>query len=247
MCGPCGAVLYKMWRGGQRVQVFYRSVHNRRILLNMKGVARGKKTGQKAAECGVVGRPRGFDCNEALDAAMQVFWKKGYEGTSLSELTAAMKIERPSLYAAFGNKEALYRKVLDHYGCTAAKFAEEALAQPTARGVVEHLLMGNIDVMAGTQNPAGCLMVQAAIGGGDESEAIRKDVAGRRQGAEDALRRRLVRAKAEGDLPKDANPADLASYVFTVAHGMAVRAKSGATKAELRRVAEMALRTLPSG
>jgi AcrR family transcriptional regulator len=215
--------------------------------MNMKGVGKRKIRAKGTAECGAVGRPRCFDADEALDAAMKVFWAKGYEGASLSDLTAAMKIERPSLYATFGNKEALYRKVLDHYGCTAAKFAEVALQQPTARAVVEHLLMGNIDVMAGAQNPAGCLMVQAAVSGGDETEAIRRDVAGRRQGAEDALRRRLVRAKAEGDLPKDANPADLASYVFTVAHGMAVRAKSGATKAELRRVAEMALGTFPSG
>ncbi len=235
-----------MWRAGPKVQIFYRSVHNKRMVLNMKGVGRRKRAVKTAPECRVVGRPRGFDCDVALDAAMRVFWKKGYEATSLSDLTAAMKIERPSLYAAFGNKEALYRKVLDHYGCTAAQFAEEALKLPTARAVVEHLLMGNVDVMSGAKNPAGCLMVQAAISGGDESEAIRKEIAGRQQGAEDALRRRLVRAKAEGDLPKDANPADLASYVFTVAHGMAVRAKSGATKAELRRVAEVALRAWPS-
>src|SRR6202041_2250631 len=126
----------KMWRDGGRVQIFYRSVQNRRMVLNMKGMAKRKKVVKATVECGVVGRPRGFDCEVALDAAMRVFWEKGYEGASLSDLTAAMKIERPSLYATFGNKETLFRKVLDRYSCRASKFAEDALSLPTARAVV---------------------------------------------------------------------------------------------------------------
>jgi AcrR family transcriptional regulator len=216
------------------------------MMLNMKGVGRRKIPAKTTAECGQVGRPRCFDADEALDAAMHMFWKKGYEGASLSDLTAAMKIERPSLYATFGNKEALFRKVLDRYSCTASKFAEDALNQPTARAVVEHLLMGNAEVVADPHSPAGCLMVQAALSGGDESKAIRDELNARRHGAELALRRRLQRAKAEGDLPADTDVADLASYVFTVTHGMAVRAKSGAKRAELRRVAQTAMRAWPS-
>jgi AcrR family transcriptional regulator len=150
------------------------------------------------------------------------------------------------LYATFGNKEALFRKVLDRYACTAAGFAAAALQEPKARGVVEHLLMGNAEVLADPNSPAGCLMVQAELSGGDESEAIRNELNARRRGAELALRKRLQRAKAEGDLPADADPADLASYVFTVANGMAVRAKGGATRAELRRVAHTAMRAWPS-
>ena len=239
------AVLYQMRRAGRRVHIFYCLVQNRRMLLKMKAVGARKPGGGEAASCGQVGRPRCFDTNEALDAALQVFWKKGYEGASLSDLTRAMEIERPSLYATFGNKEELFRKVLDRYACTISEFATEALNQPTARAVVERLLMGNVDAIANPQSPAGCLLVSAALSGGDESEAIQRELKARRRAAETALRKRLQQARAEGDLPADANPGDLASFVFTVAHGMAVRAKSGATRAELRRVAQTALRAWP--
>jgi AcrR family transcriptional regulator len=215
-------------------------------VLNMKGVGRRKKALKTTVECGVVGRPRCFDTNVALDAALQVFWKKGYEGASLSDLTRAMGIERPSLYATFGNKEELFRKVLDRYACTVSEFATDALNQPTARAVVERLLMGNVEAIADPHSPAGCLLVSAALSGGDESEPIRRELNLRRRAAETALRKRLQRAKVEGDLPAEADPGDLASYVLTVAHGMAVRAKSGARRAELRRVAQTALRAWPT-
>src|SRR5881397_2597277 len=106
------------------------------------------------------GRPRSFDLDKALDAALQVFWQKGYEGASLSDLTEAMGINRPSLYAAFGNKEALFRKVLDRYFAGPAAYVREALQEPTARAVVERLLLGAAESHSDPRHPQGCLAVQ---------------------------------------------------------------------------------------
>src|SRR5438093_7941762 len=109
------------------------------------------------------GRPRAFDCDQALDRALQLFWQKGYEGTSLSDLTEAMGINRPSLYAAFGNKEALFRKALDRYAHGPASYVREALNEPTARAVVERLLRATADALRDPRTPPGCLAVQGAL------------------------------------------------------------------------------------
>src|SRR5438105_12548238 len=105
------------------------------------------------------GRPRSFDAAKALDKAMKIFWRKGYEGTSLPDLTRAMGINRPSLYAAFGNKEALFRKALHRYTEGPAAFFRTALEAPTARAVVNGLLGGASDAHAAPRNPRGCLIV----------------------------------------------------------------------------------------
>jgi AcrR family transcriptional regulator len=193
-----------------------------------------------------VGRPRAFDIDKALDRALQVFWRKGYEGTSLSDLTKAMGINRPSLYAAFGNKEALFRKALDRYAEGPAAYTRKAVDEPTARAVVERLLRGVVDLLTDPCTPQGCLAVQGALACGDAADAIRQELISRRVAGEAALRQRLERAIADGDLPADANPADLARYVTTVSQGMAVQAAGGASREELQRVVEMALRAWPA-
>jgi AcrR family transcriptional regulator len=194
----------------------------------------------------VIGRPREFDVDEALDRALMVFWAKGYEGTSLSDLTEAMGITRPSLYAAFGNKEALFRKAFDRYVASRADFWNTALNAPTSREVVERLLRGTADLMTGKDNPHGCLTVQGALACGEDADCIRQELVARRAEGEAALRQRFERAVADGDLPADSNPADLARYIATVSQGMAVQAAGGASRKELRRIAEMALRAWPS-
>jgi AcrR family transcriptional regulator len=193
-----------------------------------------------------IGRPRAFDIDEALERAMKVFWQKGYEGASLPDLTKAMGINRPSLYAAFGNKEALFRKAIDRYVAGPACHVNEALKEPTARAVVERLLRGGIDLITDSRNPSGCFMVQSALACGDTADSIRRELVKRRAAGEVALRERFGRAVSEGDLPPDSDPADLARYVAALMHGMAVQAAGGATRDELLRVAEMAIRAWPT-
>ena len=191
------------------------------------------------------GRPREFDPDAALERAMHVFWTKGYEGASLSDLTRAMCINRPSLYAAFGNKEQLFRKVLDRYVDGPLAYFGKALTAPKARDVIEQIFFGAARMASDPRLPAGCLMVQGALACGDAAGSVRKETAGRRATSEVALRRRFQRAKREGDLAKNADAAELARYVMTVLQGMAVQGADGATPDQLRRVAQVALRACP--
>ena len=191
------------------------------------------------------GRPRAFDPDAALERAMHVFWAKGYEGASLSDLTRAMRINRPSLYAAFGNKEELFRKVLDRYVDGPLAYFAKALAAPKARDVIEQIFFGAVKMAGDPRNPSGCLMVQGALAVGNAAGSVRKEAAERRAASEVALRRRLQRAKRDGDLPKNADPAELSRYVMTVLQGMAVQGADGANGNHLRRVAQIALRAWP--
>lgn len=172
---------------------------------------------------------------------MRVFWKRGYDGASLPELTEAMGINRPSLYAAYGNKESLFRRAVERYVEQGSGLLQESLAQPTARGVVEHLLRGLI-----TQNCSGktrgCLLVQGALACSEESDTIRQELASQRSLIEKALRQRFERAHADGDLPKSADPEALAKYVATFQNGLAVQSASGATRQTLLAAADVALR-----
>jgi AcrR family transcriptional regulator len=192
------------------------------------------------------GRPRSFDTDHALDRALNVFWRKGYDGASLPDLTEAMGINKPSLYAAFGNKSDLFLKAIDRYVEGAAHRLQQALDRPTARQVAEAMLLGNIPTTTDPRGPKGCFMVQGALACSDAAESVKKEMAKRRAAGETALRKRLERAAAEGDLPKSANAADLAKFVMTILHGMAIQASSGATADELKRVAQTALQAWPS-
>lgn len=192
-----------------------------------------------------VGRPRGFDAEKALDKALRVFWRRGYEGASLPELTKAMGINRPSMYAAFGNKEELFRKAVDRYCEEPTAHLEECLAAPTIREVAERLIRGTAERLACPKNPRGCLILHGALACGKESDAIRRDLAARRAEREEAIRRRFAKASAK-ELPKGVAADDLARYVATVMQGLAVQAASGATGEELAGIADVALRSWPA-
>jgi AcrR family transcriptional regulator len=191
------------------------------------------------------GRPRAFDADQALDAALKVFWSKGYEGASLPDLTKAMGINRPSMYAAFGNKEALFKKALERYSAGPACYVREALDAPTARAVAQRLLDGAVDMLTNPKNPRGCLAVQGALACGDGAQGVREELTSRRLATEAALRRRFEKAKRDCDLPKSSKPSDLARYLTTVMHGLSVQAASGASRRELRNVAKLALQAWP--
>ena len=192
-----------------------------------------------------MGRPREFDVDKALDLALQVFWRKGYEGASMADLTETMGITKPSLYSAFGNKEELFRKALDRYVDGPGGYFQVALAKPTARAVVEHLLYESADAVTDPNHPPGCLAVQGALSCGDAAESIKQELMSRRAKGEQDLRQRFERAIAEGDLPQGSDAADLAAYISAILQGMAVQAAGGTTREQLRKIAEMALRTWP--
>lgn len=194
---------------------------------------------------GRMGRPRKFREDEALDAAMRVFWEKGYEGTSLDDLTSAMKINRSSLYSTFGDKEALFRRVMKQYSAGPLSFMSEALSLKTARAVVEALLRMSVKFLGDTRHPPGCLSIQGGLACGSGNEEVKRAMVDWRKAGLAQLQKRLQRARAEGDLKKGVDPTDLARLIMIVMNGLGVQAVNGATPAEMNRAVELALRSLP--
>ena len=191
-----------------------------------------------------MGRPREFDAETALDQAMEVFWRHGYEGATIAQLTEAMGINPPSLYACFGNKEGLLKAALDRYTKLRGVWMDEVVAAPTARDVAERMLMGIAEKQTDPANPPGCLLVQGGIACGTGSENVPFELAARRAENEDQLRERFIRAKAEGDLIQTSDPAALARYVSAVSVGMGVMASSGSDREALRQVAIVAVQAV---
>jgi AcrR family transcriptional regulator len=171
-----------------------------------------------------------------------VFWRRGFEGASLGELTEAMGINRPSMYAAYGNKEELFRRALARYAEADMAYAGRALQEPTAYRVIETFLRANADAITRPDRPAGCLSIQGGLAAGSE---IADTLAASRQAGERALAERLGRAVDEGDLPAGTDAEALARYVMSVSEGNAVHAAAGVGRAALHATVDIALRAQP--
>jgi AcrR family transcriptional regulator len=194
----------------------------------------------------VMGRPRGFDAELALERALEVFWRQGYEGATLTDLTDAMGITRTSMYAAFGNKQELFRKALERYTLGPASYGVRALEEPTARAVAEQVLHGAVQCTTRPGRPAGCLTVQGALATGEGGQAAHDALVAWRRDGEAALRARFARARDEGDLPADSDPSLLARYIGTVVYGMAVQAATGVAQEDLLPIIDLALQSWPT-
>jgi AcrR family transcriptional regulator len=194
----------------------------------------------------VIGRPRGFDRGAALEAAMFLFWRKGFAATSMNDLCDAMGVRSPSLYAAFGSKEALYLEAVEHYVRTQGPPVWDKLAEgPTARVGVETLLVAAAETLPKSRaTPAGCMAMLAAVG--DEwPAAIARVVKKVRLEMLGMLRTRLENAVAKGELPASTDIDGLSRFYLSVFQGMAIQARDGTTQAELRAVATAAMAAWP--
>jgi AcrR family transcriptional regulator len=188
------------------------------------------------------GRPREFDRAEALNRAMNVFWARGYEGASVDDLTAAMGINKPSLYAAFGSKQALFREAISLYERTEGVPVQRALDDaPTARAGIEAALRCNARAYTRPRRPRGCMVVLSSLLGASENETVRQFLARGRRASETAMRRRIERGIREGDVPSGADPARIAAFYTTVTQGLSIQARDGASEAALNAIVDAAM------
>jgi AcrR family transcriptional regulator len=194
----------------------------------------------------VRGRPREFCVDYALAQALRVFWSKGYEAASLTDLTEAMGITRPSLYAAFGNKESLFRKALDLYESEKLAYVGKALSEPTARGVAEAMLRGAVEAMTGEGDPHGCLRVIATATCGDEAQSVREELDARGNVIRQTIVERFARARAEGDLPTHIDVEGITDLLKALLQGISLQAAAGASREELERLVDTGLALWPS-
>ncbi|SAL09688.1 TetR family transcriptional regulator [Caballeronia sordidicola] len=194
----------------------------------------------------VMGRPREFDAEKALDRAVELFWAQGYEGTSLTDLTEAIGVNKPSLYAAFGGKEQLFLKALDRYQERLGSFAAPSLMLPSARSSIETFLRALATFQSTDGTPRGCLLVQGALAGSTDSKRVTEALCKVRESGVEMIRQCLDRARKQGELPPRTDIDALARYFVTVSQGISVQATSGVPTEELHKTISIAMNSWPA-
>ncbi|MGY6271407.1 TetR/AcrR family transcriptional regulator [Achromobacter denitrificans] len=195
-----------------------------------------------------IGRPRAFDRDVALLAAMRTFWTQGYEGTSIQDLVEAMGVNKPSLYSTFGCKEEIFREAVELYDRVEGRATSQSLSEAlTSREAVETMLRSNARAYAVEEGPRGCMIVLASLLGAPENESVRAFLAGNRLDGETMLRNRLARGIAEGDLPASADIERLAAFYTTVLEGLSIQARDGASREKLNMIIDAAMLAWPAG
>jgi AcrR family transcriptional regulator len=193
------------------------------------------------------GRPRSFDREAALDRAMLVFWRHGYEATSLAQLTAAMGVSPPSLYAAFGDKEKLFLETVERYRARGTDDVLRLMADAaSAKDAVERVMLGTAAALTDPRYPRGCMVVLAAVSCSDQAADVQAKLAAYRALSEKQLRQRIEKGIADGDVPASASAAALASFYMAVLEGMSLQAKDGASRKRLEEIGIAALDAWPT-
>ena len=190
------------------------------------------------------GRPAEFDKEHALDVAMHLFWERGYEGTSMADLSQKMRIHPSSIYAAFGDKQALFALAAKRYADVPAQYMVRALEQPTFRSFVLAAFDNTVEFLGSKEHPSGCFTLTGALSCGAETEPAKILMREMRLQNEAAIKARLLKARKAGELPKEENVDDFTRYLSSLLSGLAVQAANGATRAELKRTAAVAIRHL---
>jgi AcrR family transcriptional regulator len=193
---------------------------------------------------GKTGRPISFDKDAALEAAMLLFWERGYEGTSMADLTQVMGLNPSSIYAAFGDKHALFQLVVKRYMEMRAQYAGKALEEPTLEGVIRALFDSTVGFLTTPGHPPTCMTLAGAVGCSLEAKPARDLMTEIRKQNQLAIRQRLLKARKSGELSKDVDLDDYTRYLSAIIAGLSIQAANGSTKAELRRTAQIALRHL---
>jgi AcrR family transcriptional regulator len=203
----------------------------------MEVMSKGMKT-----VAGKSGRPISFDRDAALEAAMLLFWERGFEGTSMADLTLAMGLNPSSIYAAFGGKHALFQLAVKRYLDSRAQYAVKALQEPTLEGVIRALFDNTVAFLTAPGHPPTCMTLAGAMGCSVDAAPARDLMTEIRKQNEVAIKERLQRARKSGEFAKDLNLGDFTRYLSLMLAGLSIQSANGATKAELKRAAQMALR-----